>query len=134
MPNYDYKCENCEHQFEVYQSMKDEKMTTCPNCGKNSLRRLIGSGSGLIFKGSGFYLTDYKNKPTESIDKTSSDSDPKKTESTTAPGGTVKETSKATTSPDNDNSPGEKKSSDTKSDNKSATKSEKKSEKKSDGE
>lgn len=65
MPTYEYKCENCGHQFDVYQSMKDEKLTTCPNCGKNTLKRLIGTGGGLIFKGTGFYLTDYKNKPAE---------------------------------------------------------------------
>jgi putative FmdB family regulatory protein len=66
MPTYDYKCENCGHQFETYQSMKDEKLTKCPSCGKKTLKRLIGTGGGLIFKGSGFYLTDYKNKPSES--------------------------------------------------------------------
>lgn len=63
MPTYEYKCDNCGHEFEIYQSMKDEKLTKCPECGKLTLKRLIGSGSGLIFKGSGFYLTDYKNKP-----------------------------------------------------------------------
>ena len=65
MPTYEYKCENCSHQFDTYQSMKDEKLTKCPVCGKNTLKRLIGSGGGLIFKGSGFYLTDYKNKSSE---------------------------------------------------------------------
>jgi putative FmdB family regulatory protein len=65
MPTYEYKCDKCDHLFEVYQSMKDDKLTKCPECGKKSLRRLIGTGSGLIFKGSGFYLTDYKNKPSE---------------------------------------------------------------------
>ena len=65
MPTYDYKCSNCGHHFEVYQSMKDEKLKVCPNCGKESLTRLIGTGGGLIFKGSGFYLTDYKNKHAE---------------------------------------------------------------------
>ncbi len=62
MPNYDYKCENCGYEFEIFQSMKDDKLKKCPECGKNKLVRLIGSGGGLIFKGSGFYLTDYKNK------------------------------------------------------------------------
>lgn len=65
MPTYEYKCDNCDHLFEIYQSMKDDKLTKCPECGKETLRRLIGTGSGLIFKGSGFYLTDYKNKPSE---------------------------------------------------------------------
>ncbi|MEO8210461.1 MAG: zinc ribbon domain-containing protein [bacterium] len=66
MPTYEYKCNNCGHEFEIYQSMKDEKLTKCPSCGQETLKRLIGSGGGLIFKGSGFYLTDYKNKPAES--------------------------------------------------------------------
>ncbi|MDQ3022527.1 MAG: zinc ribbon domain-containing protein [Bacteroidota bacterium] len=66
MPTYEYKCDNCGHEFEIYQSMKDEKLTKCSSCGLETLKRLIGSGGGLIFKGSGFYLTDYKNKPTES--------------------------------------------------------------------
>lgn len=65
MPTYEYKCDNCLHEFETYQTMKDDKLTKCPNCAQNTLKRLIGSGGGLIFKGSGFYLTDYKNKPSE---------------------------------------------------------------------
>ena len=65
MPNYDYKCDNCGFEFEIFQSMKDDKLTKCPECKKNKLVRLIGSGGGLIFKGSGFYLTDYKNKSSE---------------------------------------------------------------------
>ncbi len=65
MPTYEYKCDNCGHQFDVYQSMKDDKLTKCPNCAQYTLKRLIGTGGGLIFKGTGFYLTDYKNKPDE---------------------------------------------------------------------
>lgn len=61
MPTYDYKCENCGHTFETFQSMKDETLKNCPVCGEETLKRLIGAGAGLIFKGSGFYLTDYKN-------------------------------------------------------------------------
>lgn len=82
MPTYEYKCDNCEHQFDIYQSMKDEKLTKCPNCGQNTLKRLIGAGGGLIFKGSGFYLTDYKIKPQESLTVKSSDKNPEKQEST----------------------------------------------------
>lgn len=62
MPTYEYKCENCQHTFEAFQSIKDEPLKKCPNCGKNKLKKLISGGAGLIFKGSGFYLTDYKNK------------------------------------------------------------------------
>lgn len=62
MPTYDYKCEKCGHQFEVFQSMKDDRLTDCPqeDCD-GRVRRLIGTGAGIIFKGSGFYETDYRS-------------------------------------------------------------------------
>jgi putative FmdB family regulatory protein len=62
MPTYEYACPKCGHQFEQFQSMRDEPLKKCPKCGKAGLKRLVGSGAGLIFKGSGFYITDYKNK------------------------------------------------------------------------
>ncbi len=62
MPTYDYKCSSCGALFEHFQSMNDKPIKKCRNCGKNSAVRLIGGGSGLIFKGSGFYITDYKKK------------------------------------------------------------------------
>ena len=69
MPTYDYKCSNCGEIYELFQSMNDKPKKKCQNCGKNTAVRLIGGGSGLIFKGSGFYITDYKNKkPIESKD------------------------------------------------------------------
>ncbi|HLF14504.1 MAG TPA: zinc ribbon domain-containing protein [Bacteroidota bacterium] len=61
MPTYHYKCKACEREFEEFQGMSEDPLTRCPACGKKKLIRLI-SGSGLVFKGSGFYLTDYKNK------------------------------------------------------------------------
>ncbi|MBR9976115.1 MAG: zinc ribbon domain-containing protein [Bacteroidetes bacterium] len=60
MPTYDYACKQCGHRFEAFQSMKDDALTTCPQCEAEALQRLIGAGAGLVFKGSGFYLTDYK--------------------------------------------------------------------------
>lgn len=60
MPTYEYKCLNCSHRFEIFQSMKDDPLKTCPVC-KGEIIRLIGAGAGPIFKGSGFYQTDYKN-------------------------------------------------------------------------
>ncbi len=57
MPTYEYECKSCGYQFEAFQSMKDEPLKTCPECGKD-IRRLINGGSGIIFKGSGFYVTD----------------------------------------------------------------------------
>ena len=62
MPTYDYICKKCEKVFEFFQSMSDAPLTKCPDCGKQELRRIISGGTGLIFKGSGYYLTDYKNK------------------------------------------------------------------------
>ena len=62
MPTYEYACPKCGHQFEQFQSMRDEPLKKCPKCGKTGLKRLVGGGAGLIFKGSGFYITDYKNK------------------------------------------------------------------------
>lgn len=107
MPTYDYKCDNCGHEFETYQSMKDDKLTVCPSCGENTLKRLIGSGSGLIFKGSGFYLTDYKNKQTETSSAKSTTSESKKTEPAAASNDTVKTETK--TSAETPVKPAEKK-------------------------
>ena len=58
MPTYDYLCTSCAHQFEHFQSMSDDLLTECPICA-STVRRVVSGGSGLIFKGSGFYLTDY---------------------------------------------------------------------------
>lgn len=72
MPTYEYKCENCNYEFEALQSIKDEPLKKCPNCGKNKLKKLISGGGGLIFKGSGFYQTDYKNKSSKTFKPKSS--------------------------------------------------------------
>jgi putative FmdB family regulatory protein len=61
MPTYEYVCDACEHEFEEFQSMSAKHLKKCPECGKNKLRRLIGTGAGIIFKGSGFYQTDYRS-------------------------------------------------------------------------
>jgi putative FmdB family regulatory protein len=63
MPHYDFECLSCHHKFEMFQNMSDKVLSKCPKCGKK-VKRLIGSGTGLIFKGSGFYATDYK-KPSK---------------------------------------------------------------------
>lgn len=60
MPTYDYVCTECGFSQEVFQSMKDNPLSECPSCHRSSYRRRIGAGAGLIFKGSGFYQTDYK--------------------------------------------------------------------------
>jgi putative FmdB family regulatory protein len=61
MPTYEYKCTACGHAFERFQSMSAEPIKRCPQCGKAKVKRLIGTGAGLIFKGSGFYITDYRD-------------------------------------------------------------------------
>jgi len=62
MPTYEYHCEKCDRTFEVFQSMKDDHLTTCQDeACKGKVRRLIGTGAGLLFKGSGFYITDYRS-------------------------------------------------------------------------
>ena len=66
MPTYDYICNDCEKIYEYFQSMSDAPIRECPECKKNSLRRVISGGTGLIFKGSGYYLTDYTNKKKQS--------------------------------------------------------------------
>ena len=62
MPTYDYECDACGHSFEEWQSFKDDPLTKCPACKKKKLRRLFGGGAAIIFKGSGFYETDYRRK------------------------------------------------------------------------
>jgi putative FmdB family regulatory protein len=61
MPTYEYECEKCGNRFEAFQRMTDPPLKSCPKC-KGKVERLIGTGSGIIFKGSGFYATDYKKK------------------------------------------------------------------------
>lgn len=62
MPTYDYECQSCGHRFEKFQSMTARVMRKCPECAKRSLQRLIGPGGGFIFKGGGFYTTDYRSQ------------------------------------------------------------------------
>ena len=71
MPTYDYKCLSCDHSFELFQSMSDDPVTKCYKCN-GKLKRLIGAGAGPIFKGSGFYQTDYKNSAVMSDTNTNS--------------------------------------------------------------
>lgn len=89
MPTYDYVCESCGNQFEKFQSMKAGLLRKCPACGKNKLKRLIGAGAGVIFKGSGFYATDYRSegykKQKESEKTTTTPKEPAKKEAETKP-------------------------------------------------
>ena len=79
MPTYEYECTKCKKTFEAFQSMKDDSFTTCPkdkcrmkSWGKGKVKRLIGAGAGLIFKGSGFYITDYRSEGYKSAAKSDS--------------------------------------------------------------
>jgi putative FmdB family regulatory protein len=65
MPTYEYACTKCGHEMEVFQSMKDAPLKLCPACKRRTLKRKVGGGAGLIFKGTGFYITDYKKKPAD---------------------------------------------------------------------
>ncbi|MBN2581465.1 MAG: zinc ribbon domain-containing protein [Planctomycetes bacterium] len=77
MPTYEYECEACGHRLEEFQSMTAKPLKTCPECKKRKLKRLIGTGAGLIFRGSGFYITDYRSgdyKKQASAEKSSASS------------------------------------------------------------
>ena len=92
MPTYDYVCDSCEHQFELFQSIKEDAKKQCPECGKKKLRRLIGPGAAIVFKGSGFYTTDYRSesyKKAAAADKPASapSSTEKSSESSSSGGG-----------------------------------------------
>jgi putative FmdB family regulatory protein len=84
MPTYDYECDACGHTFELFQSISEPVKKKCPNCGRPKLRRLFGTGAAVVFKGSGFYQTDYRSdsyKKAAEKDKPSETKSDKKTES-----------------------------------------------------
>lgn len=64
MPTYEYECNDCNHSFDVFQNIADERLTNCPKCKKGKVTRIISGGAGIIFKGSGFYVNDYKKRET----------------------------------------------------------------------
>jgi len=79
MPTYEYVCEACAHQFELFQSITAPPEKKCPACGRNKLRRIIGPGGAIVFKGSGFYKTDYRSeayKKAATAEKSSADGAP----------------------------------------------------------
>jgi putative FmdB family regulatory protein len=76
MPTYDYECQKCRHTWELFQPITAKPVKKCPECGKSSARRVIGPGAAILFKGSGFYLTDYRSdsyKKAAEADKKSSE-------------------------------------------------------------
>ena len=97
MPTYDYRCKKCSHTWEQFQSIKAEPIKKCPECKKNQAERVIGPGAGILFKGSGFYLTDYRSdsyKKAAAADKPASTSSETKSNSSSSP---AKSESKAAT-------------------------------------
>ncbi len=88
MPTYDYLCEACGHKFELFQSMTDPVQKKCPACKKSKLRRLFGTGAAVMFKGSGFYQTDYRSdsyKKAASADSNSGEGKSAKTSDSKSP-------------------------------------------------
>lgn len=87
MPTYDYECSACGHKFEAFQSIKADPLKSCPKCKKRKVQRLIGTGAGLLFKGSGFYITDYRSegyKKAQKADTSSPASTPAASETKTS--------------------------------------------------
>jgi putative FmdB family regulatory protein len=117
MPTYDYECDACEHKFELYQSISAPVETICPKCKKKKLRRLIGTGGAIVFKGSGFYQTDYRSESykksasaesksasspssdSSGSESKSSESKPSTSESTASSGGSETKSTAKTTKP-----------------------------------
>ena len=99
MPTYEYVCDACGHEFELFQAMSASVKRKCPECGKLKLKRLIGAGAGVIFKGSGFYQTDYRS---DSYKKAAA-ADKKAAEPKTSTKGEKKTESKSTSDKKSDN-------------------------------
>ena len=110
MPTYDYECDACGHEFELFQSIMDPKQKKCPKCGKLKLRRLFGTGAAVVFKGSGFYQTDYRSesyKKGAEKDKPATES---KSESKSEPKSESKSESKSDSKPSSETKPDSKSS------------------------
>jgi putative FmdB family regulatory protein len=95
MPTYDYICDGCGHEFEAFESIKADPQTVCPSCDETRLRRKIGAGAAILFKGSGFYQTDYRSESYKSAAKADKPSDSSTKSSDSSPTAASKpETSK----------------------------------------
>lgn len=81
MPTYDYECDQCGHSFELFQAISEPVKRKCPSCGKSKLRRLFGTGAAIVFKGSGFYQTDYRSDSYKKAAEAERKSQSEKTES-----------------------------------------------------
>ena len=94
MPTYEYKCAACDHAFERFQKISDRPVRTCPECGKRRVRRLISAGGGLLFKGPGFYATDYRKDTGPPKGESKNEPGSKEGASQAKEGGATKETSR----------------------------------------
>jgi putative FmdB family regulatory protein len=112
MPTYEYHCRECGHAFEEYQSITADALVLCPKCGKHALKRVMGGGGGLIFKGSGFYQTDYKKNgsspSTSTVKKNSGGESADKKVSETKPAENKSAESKPTSSEPKSDGPAKK--------------------------
>ena len=112
MPTYDYECSACGHTFEKFQSIKAPAIRRCPQCSQRKVKRLIGAGGGIIFKGSGFYETDYrsdsyrksaeKDKPSSSSDSSSDSKSESKSDTKSDGSNSTKSDSNSKSSPSSD--------------------------------
>ena len=93
MPTYGYRCNACGHAFEEFQMMSDPVLRKCPECGKLKLERLIGTGAGFVFKGSGYYVTDYRSEGYEKAKKADAAPSESKSDSKSEGGGSKKDSS-----------------------------------------
>lgn len=99
MPTYDYECDACGHRFELFQSISADPEKKCPECKKLKLRRLIGTGAAVVFKGSGFYQTDYRSdsyKKSAAADSSSTSSSSSSNDSSSASGSQKSTSDKST--------------------------------------
>ncbi len=98
MPTYEYECRICKKNFDIFQKMTDKPLKKCPSCGKPSMRRKLGTGAGIIFKGSGFYCTDYR--PSSYKEAQKKDSESKPSAETSKPAEKKNDTAKASSAAD----------------------------------
>src|SRR5262249_26864602 len=96
MPTYEYKCDACEHNFDEFQSITAEPLKKCPKCGKKKLRRVFGAGAAVLFRGSGFYETDYRSESYKKAAKAEQEG----TKPAASSGGTAAKSDTASTSKD----------------------------------
>jgi len=122
MPTYDYQCQACGHTWELFQSMNDKPVKSCPKCKKRKAKRLLGMGAGLIFKGTGFYETDYKNTGGGEKKESSGDSQSSDSSKSSDTSDSSKSSEKSTSSSSDSSPPSTKKESKKSSDSKKTKK------------